>query len=495
MKFALVNPQLVSQKSDIFSSGIPYFPIELAYLDAVLKKAGHETVVIDSFGEDPFAFHEFGKGFFFQGISEEQVIEKIPADVDAIILYASLVTTHSLNSALALKVKEKFGKPVIIFENTQQVYAYSLQKTFKSLLASGVNYVITGEPEERILSLIEAMQGKKPLTEVDGLGFIGEGGLPVLNAKKSVVTNLDGLPYPAFEDFPLKNYWKLGYSHGPFSGPYLPMLTSRGCPYGCLFCVVPTTNERKWRPRSAANVVDEMQHWQNKLGISDFHVEDLNPTIQKNRINEMCRLIIERGLKITWKICAGTKVETLDEEELTNMKKAGCVYVSVSPESGSPELMKRMNKPLDHGHCLKMVKKMSELGIRSQACFVIGFPTETAEDQQMTRDYLKKLVQAGLDETAIFIITPIPGSQVYETMKPPNDRQENLTFSPKWREDYKQLAAFRKTLYTDFFLLKGMKQPKRLFRIGFNILRQKFDLKGEMAFWRLMKTARHRLGP
>lgn len=493
MKFTLINPQLVSQKTDLFSSGIPYFPIELAYLAAVLKKAGHEVNIIDAFGESPLTFHEMGKDFFTQGISEDDVLKKINTDADAVIIYASLVTTHSINIALAKRIKNELKKRVMVFENTQQVYAYSLKKMYKEFLANGVDYIITGEPEERIIEIIEAIRGKKNLSDIDGLAYNSQQG-QTLNAKKAIITNLDALPYPAYEEFPLKNYWKLGYSHGPFSGPYLPLLTSRGCPYGCLFCVVPSTNERKWRARSAKNVVEEMEHWTKTLGVTDFHIEDLNPTIDKQRIIDTCEMILKKGLKITWKICAGTKLETLDEKELELMKKAGCVYISISPESGSPELMKKMNKPLDHAHCTKIIKRMSEIGIKSQACFVLGFPGETDEDRKMTRDYLKTLIKAGLDETAIFIITPIPGSQVYETMNMQKTSLEKLTFSPTWRNDYKKLQKFRIRLYLDFFALKGIYQPKRLLNTFLNLATGKFDLKGEMAFWRLLKTLRKRVG-
>ena len=91
----------------------------------------------------------------------------------------------------------------------------------------------------------------------------------IITIKK--INDLDSLPIPAWELFPLHNYWKLKYAHGPLSANrYLPMLTSRGCPYACRFCVIPKTNNLKWRARSATHVVDEMEHWFKKLGIREF---------------------------------------------------------------------------------------------------------------------------------------------------------------------------------------------------------------------------------
>ena len=484
-EIALINPPLMFQKGDLFSSGIPYFPIVLAYTAANLRKHGFQVQAIDCFGEMPWKKTPFKTKFYFQGINPADAVAKIPDSTSVVGVYASLVTEHSMVLQFIRLLKEK-GKTVVVLENTQQVFGYSLEKTYPSLLEAGADFVLLGEPEERFVQLLKDLsEGVEP--SFDGVAFKNGAGETIVNKKLTVIQDLDSLPFPAFELFPIKNYWDLRYSHGPYSGKYLPILTSRGCPYNCAFCVVPATNNLKWRPRSPKSVVDEMQYWKEKWGITDFHWEDLDSTIKRDRIQEICKLIVERKLGVTWKIVSGTKVETLDDLTLEWMKKGGCVYVSVSPESGSVELMKKMSKPLNHAHCLNMIRKMNALGIKSQACFVLGFPGETDADRKLTEEYLLKLVDAGLDETAIFIITPVPGSRVYE-QDPPSVPQEELTFSPEWRADYKMLNKLRAKLYVEFFAAKALKNPGKVLKNAFNLMRGSFDLKIEMTPWRIVKT-------
>lgn len=488
MKLALINPPMVFQRADFFSSGIPYFPISLAYLASTLREKGHSLTVVDAFGEAPQRLRHRGN-FGVQGLSPEEVLSRVPSDVDAVFIYCSLVTTHTSACEIAELSKARSPDvPVIFVENTQQVFAYSLTQMFPELLKFG-DYVIIGESEERALWLLDALQGGVSLEHINGLAYKKEGQVR-FQPKAGYLSPalLDNLPFPAFDLFPVEGYWSLGYSHGPYTGKYLPLLTSRGCPYACAYCVVPDTNERKWRFRSPKNVVDEMEHWGKAFGVTDFHWEDLNPTISKDRIVGICKEIIDRGLKVTWKLAAGTKVETFNEDTLEWMKKAGCVYVSISPESGEPRMLKLMNKPFDHAHGLRMIKKMDELGIFSQACFVLGFPGETDADLAATERYAKDLFKNGLDEAAFFIMTPIPGSSVYKSSPPNVERLEQLNFSPEWRPDYKKLHSFRTRLYLLVPFWKARFRPRKFAKNVVNLVTQKFDIKSEMTLWRMAKT-------
>ena len=138
----------------------------------------------------------------------------------------------------------------------------------------------------------------------------------------------------------MEGYWSAGYSHAPIkkNKRFLPIITSRGCPYRCKFCVSPTLNPT-WRKRSPKNVVDEIEYFNKKLNITDFHVSDLDPTVNEKRIIEICKLIIERGLNIEWKLSQGTKVETIKNMSTLELMKKSFKFF-LSHRSGSVELMK-----------------------------------------------------------------------------------------------------------------------------------------------------------
>ena len=479
----LINPNLVVQRSDYFTTGIVYMPLGLAYVAAALRRAEIPVKVIDAFGERPRQARHEGK-FLALGLTYDEVVELIPTDARAIFIYAINLTNHlsTLSILRAIKLKHP-DLPVVILENTQAVSAYALRFVASEFHENGADYVLTGEAEERGVKLAHGLMNGGPgngLRDLDGLGSSD-----FYNAPLTVIKGLDDLAFPAWDLFPLENYWNLRFAHGPQARDrYLPLLTSRGCPYPCEFCVVPATNNQKWRARSAQNVVDEIESWVGKYQVREFHIEDLDPTISDQRIREICKELLRRRLDVTWKIVAGTKVETIRSEETIDlMAEAGCRYISISPETGSPRLLKLMRKPFDLKHAVRLVKRMNQVGIRSQACFVLGYPGETEEDLAMTRNLVKDLTREGVDEIALFIITPVPGSAIYDKLQGYKSLSE-LNFSPTWREDYRRLNSFRLGLYTRFLFWKLRYHPLKLLRQPVSFLRRRFETKMEMAPYR-----------
>src|SRR3989338_4303014 len=485
MRVTLINPNLVVQQNAPFTTGVVYMPSTIAYLAAVLREKEIAVQVIDAFGEKPEQVCFEGKFCIF-GRSPAEIVANIAQDSTIVFVYAINLTNHlSISTIIKAIKKNRPSLNVVVLENTQAVTAYALRLVADEFYKIGADYILTGEPEERAVRLVNAL-GKEGALEalraIDGVG-----GKDFFNPPENVISDLDRLPFPAWDLFPLGNYWKIRFAHGPqTSRKYLPLLTSRGCPYSCRFCVVPATNGQRWRARSGKNVVDEVAYASERFGVKEFHIEDLDPTIRDERIREICREIIERNLGITWKIAAGTKIETIrDKETIDLMAQAGCRYISLSPETGSPRLLKLMRKPFDLEHAIRLVKRMNETGIRSQACFVLGFPTETEEDLKMTSALVKRLTCCGVDEIALFMITPVPGSDIYKDFQGYKSFSE-LNFTPTWRPDYKALNRFRLELYAKFLFWKFQYYPlKVLWQIS-NFLRCHFETKMEMVPYRAM---------
>jgi len=486
MSVVLINPNLVVQKNDPFTTGIVYMPIGLAYLASSLGASGNDVKVIDAFAAAPG--QAFTKGnFVFYGLSMDELIERFPQNLDVVFIYAINLTNHLSTIEIVRTVKQHFPlTPIVIVENTQAVTAYALANVRDEFFQAGADYVLTGESEVRGLKILAALRtgSADELKQIDGIGsrdfYTPPNGY--LNE-----TELDTLQFPAWDLFPIANYWSLHFAHGPLSSKrYLPILTSRGCPYPCGFCVVPATNNQKWRSRSAKNVVDEIEYFGKTLGVYEFHLEDLDPTISDDRVREICREIIKRKLKVIWKIAAGTKVETMrDEVTIDLMAKAGCRYISISPETGSPRLLKLMRKPFNLNHAVRLVRRMNKVGIRSQACFVLGYPGENEEDLGMTWRLVKELTRVGVDEIALFIVTPVPGSSIHDQFSGYQTLSE-LNFSPAWRADYSKLNKFRVRLYMNFLLWKLRYHPLKLIQQPVNFLLRRFQTKMEMVPYRAL---------
>ncbi|MBI4279108.1 MAG: B12-binding domain-containing radical SAM protein [Armatimonadetes bacterium] len=483
----LINPNHVLQRNDPFTTGIPYMPVGLAYFAAALRARGHAVQVIDAFGERPMQARVDGL-FMTRGLRSDEVVDRIGAGTRVAALYAINLTYHrALAAILAECRRRRPDVTAVVMENTQAVTAYALRHVQADLHAAGADYVLTGEAEERGVRLIEALLAGREPANVDGVGYRRDGAL-VYRPPAGVIADLDALPPPAWDLFPLQNYWDLGYAHGPLqTGRYLPLLTSRGCPYLCRFCVIPETNGAKWRGRSARSVVDEMEDMARRFGVRDFHLEDVDPTVSDRRTREICQEILGRRLDVIWKIVAGTKVETIrDEETVALMARAGCRYISISPESGSPRVLRMIGKPFDLDHAVRMVAKMNRAGICSQACFVLGFPGEEDDDRRLTWNLVHDLAKAGVDEIVLFIVTPVPGSAIHDRFAGYTDYSQ-LTFSPTWRRDYALLNRFRRNLYARFFLWKLRYHPGRVIGQGVNLLRRSFQTKAEMACYRAVK--------
>jgi radical SAM superfamily enzyme YgiQ (UPF0313 family) len=491
MRIALINPNIVSQKDDFSGSGIPYLPVGLASLAAFLRGRGHAVSVIDAFGLAPERLRST-RTHVIQGLDAAETVSRIPADAEAIGLYAHLTVTHPALLDIIRAARARFpGLPTLVLENVNKVNSYSLRRAYPEFFALGVDHVVLGYLERRTGRLLDALSAGEAGPDLDGVISRSRGGRFRPPDDDGPNADLDGLPFPAWDLFPIENYWKLGYAHAPLTTRrYLALLTSRGCTFDCGFCIAPEVSARRWHARSAESVADEMQEMQRRFGVSEFHIEDVNPTLDRKRMVRLSRLLIERKLDVTWKLAQGTKLESLDEETVRAMVGAGCRYVSFSPESGSERVLKLMGKPVDLAHALRVARWLKKSGAYSQSCFVIGYPGEEAADRRLTAALVRKLARIGVDEVALFIITPMPGSRIFLPLGGAERSFEDLTFTPTWRQDYRDLAACRKRMYLQFVLLKLAFHPLRTFGYAWSLVTGRFQTKVEMTIYRKLKVLR-----
>lgn len=450
MKYTLISPRIAVQKGDFLGSGVPYWPLELATLASFLRERGEEVHLLDLFGARPSHLEDKGD-HYLQGLPLSDLLEQ-PAvqSADAFLLFAmSYMSHHEVLDMVRTIKRARPSAPIAILENSQAVTSYSLQRVTAAFFEAGAAALICGEPYFNWPDIAASLHGPGAAPPPNVL-------VPGSCREPSRILEDGHYPVPAWDLVNLENYWSLPYSHGPKkTRRYLPVLTSRGCPYPCDFCIAPETNGRRWRGREAIEVVDEMITLRDRFGVRHFQVEDLNPTVGFRRFKVICELLIERRASIDFYLVSGTKAETIPVAEVPLMARAGCRYLSISPESGSPRLMQVIGKKFDNEHALELVAACHAHGIRTQACFLVGHPAENDDDFIQSHAYLQRLVRSGLDEVAVFIVAPFAGSSLHARSEiAVGDDRALVSFSPKGRANFEVLMRRRRMLVRAFFTEK-----------------------------------------
>ena len=219
------------------------------------------------------------------------------------------------------------------------------------------------------------------------------------------------MPFPARDLFPLDIYFPPPTKRmsNKKTGN---MITSRGCPYRCTYCMASYMWQRRVRFRSIKNVMDEIEECINKYGIAEFNFHDELFTVNKQRVIEFCREVKRRNLDIVW-VCM-IRVDFVDEETLKEMESAGCKKIAFGFESGSQMILDQMKKRVALEKAEEAVKLVKKAGIKTAGSFMLGNIGETEETIRQTINLAKRL---NCDTMAFFIASPYPGTEFYETAK------------------------------------------------------------------------------
>jgi len=271
-----------------------------------------------------------------------------------------------------------------------------------------IDFVLIGEYELTAKELVEHLINKGELSEVLGLAYREKGEIKI-NERRPLISDLDSLPYPDREDFPPNMYPDF-----TLYSPCINLISSRGCPYKCIFCV-----ERhvmyaspKYRVRDPKKVVDEMEMCIEKYGAKQFYFDDQSFVVNKKHVIKICNEIIERGLDIPW-TCMGDAIG-IDHETLKKMKEAGCIGMKFGVESANPQILKNIGKPLKLEEAKQVANWCKELGIRSHATFCIGLP---GDNRETIMNSLKFVDELNCTTAQIARAIPYPGTPFFEWAK------------------------------------------------------------------------------
>jgi anaerobic magnesium-protoporphyrin IX monomethyl ester cyclase len=242
----------------------------------------------------------------------------------------------------------------------------------------------------------------RALRETKGVGFRDEHGQVQINPDRPFIENLDDLPIPLHDKLPWKKY-KVPI----VGGPYTFVLTSRGCPAGCRYCIKHVTYQSSVRHRSPEHVLKEL-YLLKDMGMHHVHFEADLFTVKKEFVYDLCNAIIKDGIKIRWS--CNSRVDFVDEAELRLMKQAGCFLIAWGLESGSEAVLKRARKGTTPQRIRETIGWSHKAGIKNWGYFIIGLPGETVETIQQTIALAKSIP---VDIALFHIATPYPGTPFY----------------------------------------------------------------------------------
>jgi len=406
-KVLLIQPPFTLLEHEV-PSIVP--PLGLAYIAAVLEREGYDVTVLDAVVEDPVRKRIDGN-FFNIGLSFEKILKEIERKRPSVVGVSCLFSSQSHNAQrVAGLVKEVDDSIAVIFGG-----AHPSSIPHIVLQDGNVDFVVIGEGERTFLELLSELErGSSAPSKIRGIAF-RRGKEVVRTQPQEYIKNLDFLPFPARHLLPMEKYLKQRTLHGSdvVRPPATTMITSRGCPFNCVFCSIHTVFGWQWRSRSPGNVVDEIEALANDFGVREIHFEDDNLTFDAGRMQRIADEIVERGLDIKWTTPNGVAVWTLDKTTLVKMKESGCYKLCFGIESGDVGTLKFIRKPLSLERARSVIKTAKEVGIWTHAFFVIGFPFEPLSSINKTLDFAKS---SGVDFANFFIATPYPGTDLYKIM-------------------------------------------------------------------------------
>lgn len=418
MKVLLIHPRT----NNIVASILPryvveeignYPPLGLMYIaSALIKKTAAEVEILDA---------------QLYGMSPQQLKDAIREKQPDLI--GITTTTFTIIDAIeTAKIAKEVDKNIHICIGGPHTSIYPLE----TAKIPEVDSVVIGEGEETFAELVQRIENNQYLEGVKGVYF-KRGGDIIQNERREFIADIDSLAFPARQLIEYKKYRSLiGSKH-----LLTTIISSRGCPFNCLYCY--QAFGKKYRKRSVNNIIAEIRECL-QLGIKEFWFFDDNFTVDRQRTLDFCRTLISEKIEILWHI--RTRVDLLDEELLKALKSAGCKRISIGIESGVEKTLKTLRKNIDLIEAKKILTHAKNNGFEIYLDFMIGAPGETKEDVFKTISFATELDP---DYVQFAVTTPYPETDLYRM-----GLEKKVFEKDYWREfASKPYKEFKPMLYNE----------------------------------------------
>jgi len=376
VRVLLINPPYPFEE-------FPRLLVTLPYLAAALRAEGHEVEILD---------------LLLARTTREKVEARIARLRPELVGITSVTLNHHLASRIAEWVRECDARVPIAMGGPH--VAFEVEGSFRELPA--LDFIGIGEGEHTLVELARALGGRMLLADVRGLAF-RDGERVVRTPPRPLENDLDQIPPPARDLVPLVRYLAFD-SHAS-------VVTSRGCPYECVFCSAPAWTGRRVRYRTPSLCVDEMEGLAH-AGFSEITIEDDLFTLYRKHFLAVCNELERRRTGLRWN--AFSRVDTISPETVETMARAGCQAICFGVESGSQELLDIAKKHSDLAKVRAAMRMVKDAGIGALASFILGLPGETEATLRQTVDFAESLREEFGALYGFHILSPFPGTEVRE---------------------------------------------------------------------------------
>jgi radical SAM superfamily enzyme YgiQ (UPF0313 family) len=370
-------------------SYIHWFPQGLAYIAAVLKTGGHEVEV---YNQD---LHHY---------PEEHLTGLLDGGGYDVVGFSFIAGYYQYKKALEISraVNRSRNRPLYIIggHGPSPEPEFFLRKTEADI-------IVIGEGEETIVEVLERVGSRRPLDDVRGIAFWKEG-KPAVNERRPLIKDIDSIPHPAYEAFPIEYYRLLRMPHARNSDFIMPVLSGRGCTFRCSFCY---RMDKGFRPRSKEAIVEEIRYLKSRYGITYIAFSDELLMSSEKRIVDLCGEFLKARLGVKWD-CNG-RLNYAKPDVLKLMREAGCVFINYGIEAMDDLVLKKMNKALTTKQIVRGIEATLAAGISPGYNIIFGNIGDGKETLAAGVEFLLKY-DDGAQMRTIRPVTPYPGSPLYD---------------------------------------------------------------------------------